>query len=189
MENGRMSTTATLTYSAVGATRADDLVTHPPTGFRPIERVQRIGHGQAFFETARDAVLTWKVQENSGFGVLDTDLSRHIIDGDDAIMAIPMGPLKVKAPVRVVYVVDEPGKAGFAYGTLPGHPEDGEESWLVTIEADDSVWMTVRAFSRPSNPFWKAVSPALRIVQEYYTIRYLRALAQNRDGAGLAHSG
>ena len=38
---------------------------------------------------------------------------------------VHLGP--VRAPCRVVYVVDEPDRRGFAYGTLPGHPEiDGE---------------------------------------------------------------
>jgi uncharacterized protein (UPF0548 family) len=36
-----------------------------------------------------------------------------------------LGPIRV--PCRVVYVLDEPERRGFAYGTLPGHPESGEE--------------------------------------------------------------
>jgi uncharacterized protein (UPF0548 family) len=92
-------------------------------------------------------------------------------------MGVPFGPIRVKAPVRVVYVVDEPRRSGFAYGTLRGHPEDGEEGWIVEQKDDGSVWMTVRAFSRPANPFWWAVYPVLRITQEFYTRRYLRSLS------------
>jgi uncharacterized protein (UPF0548 family) len=40
-------------------------------------------------------------------------------------MRVPLWPRDV--PCRVVYVVDEPRRAGFAYGTLPGHPEIGGE--------------------------------------------------------------
>jgi uncharacterized protein (UPF0548 family) len=60
---------------------------------------------------------------------------------------------------------------------LPGHPEDGEEAFIVSQSDDGSVWLTVRAFSRPSTWYWWALYPALRVMQEYYTRGYLRALA------------
>lgn len=106
--------------------------------------------------------------------VYDPDGTRLLAPGDTALLGIGFG---IKFPVRVIYVVDEPRRKGFAYGTLPGHPEDGEESWIVEHRDDDSVWITVRAFSRPANRWWWAVYPVLRVVQEYYTRRYLRALA------------
>lgn len=106
--------------------------------------------------------------------VYDPDGTRLLAPGDTALLGIGFG---IKFPVRVIYVVDEPRRKGFAYGTLSGHPEDGEESWIVEHRDDDSVWITVRAFSRPANRWWWAVYPVLRVVQEYYTRRYLRALA------------
>lgn len=106
--------------------------------------------------------------------VYGTDGTRLLAPGDTALLGIFLG---IKFPVRVIYVVDEPRRRGFAYGTLPGHPEDGEEAWVIEHRDDDSVWITVRAFSRPANGWWWLVNPVLRIVQEYYTRRYLRALA------------
>ena len=55
---------------------------------------------------------------------------------------------------RIVYAVDEATESvaryGFAYGTLPGHVEAGEERFLVEWDRrDDSVWYDIRAFSRP----------------------------------------
>jgi uncharacterized protein (UPF0548 family) len=38
----------------------------------------------------------------------------------------------------VVWTVDEPNRIGFGYGTLQGHPESGEESFVVSREDDDS---------------------------------------------------
>ena len=81
-----------------------------------------------------------------------------------------------KAPCRVVYVVDEPHVRGFAYGTLPGHPESGEEAFFVTRDAHDQVWLRVRAFSRPGTLWSRLGSPAVRLVQARVTDRYLRAL-------------
>ena len=42
---------------------------------------------------------------------------------------------------------------------------------------DGSVWLTIRAFSRPSSSPWWVVYPVLRIAQAVYTRRYERALA------------
>ena len=106
--------------------------------------------------------------------VYGTDGTRLLAPGDTALLGVF---LDIKFPVRVIYVVDEPRRRGFAYGTLPGHPEDGEESWMVEHRDDDSVWITIRAFSRPATRWWWVVNPALRVAQEFYTRRYLRALA------------
>jgi uncharacterized protein (UPF0548 family) len=202
-----------VTYAAIGATQAVDLLQYPPHGYRPLERKARIGHGDARFEYAAAAAMTWGIQRNSGFSVRLTETPRTVtehtyapvtfdeqgnplapaiedeaqfgpdgtpflVPGDTALLRLPLG---MRLPVRVIYVVNEPKKVGFAYGTLPGHPEDGEESWIVEQREDSSVWITVRAFSRPANWFWWCGYPILRIVQEVYTRRYLRALAGSVD--------
>lgn len=203
-----------MTYGAVGATRAADLLQHPPAGYRPIERRARIGHGRERFDYAVSRTLSWGIQKQSGFRVRPIDAPaeseqpayipvrfdgagaathpaaleprEHVFAadgaellaaGDTAVLGIPFGPFEVNAPARVVYVVDEPTCKGFAYGTLPGHPEDGEESFVVDLRDDGSVWITIRAFSRPASRRWWVVYPALRLAQEYYTRRYLTALA------------
>jgi uncharacterized protein (UPF0548 family) len=39
---------------------------------------------------------------------------------------------------------------GFAYGTLPGHVESGEERFLIELDhATDTVYFDILAFSRP----------------------------------------
>jgi uncharacterized protein (UPF0548 family) len=43
----------------------------------------------------------------------------------------------------------DPDRYGFAYGTLPAHPEEGEELFLVTRGGDDTVRFEITAFSRP----------------------------------------
>ena len=51
---------------------------------------------------------------------------------------------------------DEPQSAGFGYGTLPGHPERGEEAFEVEMGADGRVFLTITAFSRHANWFYQA---------------------------------
>ena len=98
--------------------------------------------------------------------------------GDTAILLLGWGPASLRIPVRVVYLVDEPARRGFAYGTLPGHPESGEEAFVVERREDDSVWLTIRAFSRPAHPALWVVYPVLRLFQAIFTSRYEHALTR-----------
>jgi uncharacterized protein (UPF0548 family) len=202
-------------YGAVGATLAPDLLQYPPSGFRPMERRVRIGHGDARWQYAWTELFTWGMQRHSGMRVEVSDTPGEVtaltytpvgfntegipvqpstVDssgdalfgpdgtpflrpGDTANLSIPFGPFSVGAPVRVVYVIDEPKRKGFAYGTLPGHPESGEEAWLVERADDGAIWLTIRAFSRPSTSLWWCVYPVLRWEQARFTRRYERALS------------
>lgn len=78
---------------------------------------------------------------------------------------------------RVVSVVDEPNRLGFAYGTLPIHPEQGEESFIV--ERDDAGEVTFRlvAASRPRHGLARLCPPVARRLQRAATERYLDAMA------------
>jgi uncharacterized protein (UPF0548 family) len=202
-----------VSYGAVGATKAADLLTYQPVGYRPFEGRVRIGHGDARWQYAWTSVLAWGIQRNAGFTITLSDTPRAVTDktytpvsfdsdgtpavpasiadeatfgsdgatliapGDTALLGIPFGPFRVKAPARVVYVVDEPKRKGFAYGTMAGHPEKGEESFIVEQTEDGSVWLEIRAFSRPANGFYWLVYPVLRLSQAFYTRRYFNSLS------------
>ncbi len=82
------------------------------------------------------------------------------------------------APCRVVYVVDEPLRQGFAYGTLLGHPECGEESFVIEMDPDTgAVTARIIAFSRPVHWLVRLGGPLGRAAQSAMARRYLRALA------------
>lgn len=157
------------TYPEVGATRGV-----LPAGYQHLERTRTIGHGTDDFRRAADALMAWGVQRGAGLRV-DTTFERAA-EGALVVVRLGVGPLAVKAPCVVVYVVDEGRRRGFAYGTLPGHPEQGEEQFLVERREDDSVRLTIRAFSRPALWWSRAGGPASRLVQRLVTARYLRAL-------------
>jgi uncharacterized protein (UPF0548 family) len=81
------------------------------------------------------------------------------------------------AACRIVRVVDEPGRYGFAYGTLPEHPEEGEERFVVTRdEHDGMVVFEVVAFSRPHDLLTKLGGPVPRAIQTRATARYLEGM-------------
>lgn len=104
------------------------------------------------------------------------DGTAYIANGMTAQLTFTVWRVTFAAPVRVVYVIDEVNRIGFAYGTLPGHPESGEESFIVEKHPDDSVWLTIRAFSRPSTWYFTALWPIVRLHQARFTRLYLRAL-------------
>ena len=76
----------------------------------------------------------------------------------------------------MVWVVDEPDRRGFGYGTLPGHPESGEESFVVSLRPDGDVVYELRAFSRPATPLSRLGGPASRRVQTFALDRYVSAI-------------
>jgi uncharacterized protein (UPF0548 family) len=91
-------------------------------------------------------------------------------------MRLGPGVISMRIPCRVVYVIDEPDRRGFAYGTLPGHPESGEESFVLHRETGDRVRFVITAFSRPSTRLAKLGGPATQRLQHFMTTRYLRSL-------------
>jgi len=82
-----------------------------------------------------------------------------------------VGPWWIDAPVRVIEVIDTSTAAGFTYGTLPGHPENGEERFLVRLDSDGTVRAEIRAFSRPGRWFSRVAGPAGRHIQRTTTQR------------------
>ncbi|MCX6470329.1 MAG: DUF1990 domain-containing protein [Corynebacteriales bacterium] len=162
---------APFTYAEVGATADDPL----PSGYAHQRREVVVGRGAQRFARCAQAVMGWQVQLRSGIAVATSD--DPIVDGAIARIAIGVGPLRLHAPTRVVYVVDEDRRTGFAYGTLAGHPESGEESFVVEHRPDDSVVFVVRAFSRPGSLLTRAAGPLGPVAQHLVAGRYLRAVA------------
>jgi uncharacterized protein (UPF0548 family) len=159
----------TFTYPEVGATRGD-----LPAGYHHLYAATVLGEGRALFERAGDAVLRWQVQRGAGLDVRAE--AERAAPGVRLVTLLRLGPVSVPAPCEVVYVVDEPYRRGYAYGTLPGHPEVGEESFVVSIDRDDVVTFEVVAFSRAGTWWARLGGPVSRWVQRRVTARYLTAL-------------
>ncbi|MFF7239508.1 DUF1990 domain-containing protein [Streptomyces collinus] len=155
---------APFTYEPVGATR-DDLSFCPP-GFRPMLVRTRIGEGPEVFRRAAEAVLTWEMHRALGVGI-DATADRAAPGTDVTVTLAGL----VRAPCRIVWTVEESRRAGWAYGTLEGHPECGEEAFVVDRTGDGTVWLTVAAFSRAAKWYARAGGPATRGLQHAYARR------------------
>lgn len=102
--------------------------------------------------------------------------------GSTVVPGFGVDRLRLPAPCRVVWVEelvpDDDGgaqRAGFGYGTLPGHPERGEEAFLAVLAADGTVFFELFAFSRHANWFYILGAPVARCCQWLVTQRYLAA--------------
>lgn len=155
-----------LTYTEIGATAGP-----MPAGYHHLQKSALIGRGRERFEQAAAEGMRWGMLRGAGLRV-EASAPVAAVGAD---VLVHLGP--VAAPCRVVYLVDEPGRRGFAYGTLPGHAERGEELFLVRYDpATQDVYAEVRAFSRHATWWSRLGSPVTSLVQQRVTGRYLRAL-------------
>jgi uncharacterized protein (UPF0548 family) len=125
------------------------------------------------FERGRQGLRTWQAHLGAGARIFpEGDFN----PGETVLVVLAIGPIQVVAPCRIVYVIDEPDRFGFAYGTLQGHPEEGEEAFVVERLDPGHVQFGIRAFSRPADALARAIGPIGRLVQTRMTKRYQRGL-------------
>lgn len=152
-------------YPEIGATC--DPGGLPPAGYRRLHVRTRLGAGAEVLRRAGEQVLGWRMHRAVGVRIDATAPEAA------AGVRVTVGLWRLRAPCAVVWAVREPRRVGFAYGTLPGHPERGEEAFLVTMdEADaDSVWLHVIAFSRPARWYTALAGPLVPVFQRAYARR------------------
>jgi len=160
------------TYEEIGASRDAVL----PPRYHHVRMEERIGDSDSF-DRAVTGLRTWVAHEGAGLRVFPQDP----VAPDATIIAVTsIGPMRMTAPCRIVAVFKEPDSFGFSYGTLPGHPESGEESFVLE-RRDAGTYFLVRAFSRPVEPLARLAGPIGRAVQRSVTRRYISGLRRFVD--------
>ncbi len=153
------------TYPAVGATAHT-----PPVGYAVDHTRVRLGDGELVFLAAKAALQRWQQFQLSWVeaGPRETPLKPGEVV---TVLGHVLGVWWLNA-CRIVYVVDESGpvtRFGFAYGTLPGHVETGEERFLLEWDRrDGSVWYDIVAFSRPHHWLCRLGYPMVRQFQKRF---------------------
>lgn len=158
-----------LTYDEVGATAGD-----MPAGYHHVRARRVIGQGRGDFERAADRLLAGEAQRRAGARVDASETPFRV--GTRVTMRLGLGILSFRIPCLVVWTERTATSTGFAYGTLPGHPERGEERFTLTLRESGEVVFEIAAFSRPGRWFTHVGAPLGRLVQAWMTRRYLRAL-------------
>ena len=136
-------------YPCVGVTRDGGAT---PAGYDRDRNRQLLGTGAAAFATARDAIRAWRMFP-APLATIEP-AGTPIAEGEVAGVIVHAFGVWFLNAARIVYVIDEPRRFGFAYGTLPGHAERGEERFLIEWLTDDTVWYDLDAISRPR--YWAA---------------------------------
>lgn len=154
-------------------------------------REVRIGDS-ASLEAVADALFSWDLHRRAGLLVLDPAPAASaassasldpVVAGAQVRLQWRCGPIRVNAPVEVVDVRSSARDRGFTYRALAGHPEAGEETFLVE-QRPDGVWFRISARSRPATWWARAAGPVTRWVQGSITAGYLRAAEEIGAEAG-----
>ncbi len=161
-------------YSAVGAT-----ATFPPAGHVVDHTRIKLGDGESVFHSAKAALERW---EHFRLGWVETWPPNVPIKSGEVVAILGRaGGLWWLNSCRIVYVVDESGpisKFGFAYGTLPGHAESGEERFMIEWDRGENiVWYDILAFSKPNHFLAWLAYPVTRRIQKQF----------GRDSAAAMH--
>jgi len=160
------------TYSEIGATRNPCAAL--PHGYNHLRYSCSIGTGRRAFMAAGAAVVEWRMHE--GMHVRPRSAAPRAAPGVDLTLALGVGRFSIVAPCRVVWATataittttTSDRAIGFAYGTLDGHPERGEEAFLVELADDGTVRFTITAFSRPAVWYSRAAGPLVPVFQHAY---------------------
>ncbi|CAN5728062.1 hypothetical protein BH20ACT1_BH20ACT1_06150 [soil metagenome] len=162
-----------LTYDHVGSTLHPERF--PEHAQRTFElEVDDPGDG---FADVIDGLRSWVPHHHLGARIHPPDATIEV--GTTLLVVLPYGPFDVVAPDRIIEVIDEPHRFGFAYGTLPGHPECGEESFLVERIDGSRLHLRVRIDARPATVWARLASPLVTLFQNRAAACYLQGLAQH----------
>jgi len=82
---------------------------------------------------------------------------------------------------RIIYVIREPRRIGYAWGTLDSTPVVGEELFWVQWHSDDSVVLSVRTVTQiAAGRTWALLAPVIRLRQWMTRRQYVRSLLPAR---------
>jgi uncharacterized protein (UPF0548 family) len=163
-----------LSYDHVGST----LAAGPAPAGRADRRFDRTATGSV--AAAAEALRAFAPHRGIRGRVLPPAAPLEV--GTSLLVVAPVGPVELAVPNRVVGVVDEADRFGFAYGTVTGHAEAGEECFLAETSAPGLVRLSVRVHARPATLAARLGGPVVSWLQAVATRRYLAAWAQAIEG-------
>lgn len=149
-----------LSYSQQGATQRIF-----PSGYDHDHYRFKIGQGAADFDAARRCVQQLGMFPGWAMAYLP---SEKIDVGKEVTVVFRLLGLYWYNACRILYLVDETDRFGFAYGTLAAHVECGEERFLVTRDLNGAVSYHIDAFSRPAHWLVRLGYPVARRFQKRF---------------------
>ncbi len=159
-----------------------------PAGYAVNHSRVRLGQGQTAFNRAIDAMMRWKMFDLEWVNICWPDAEIEV--GTTVAVLVRHFGFWSLNPARIVFLIkDDDGqkrRSGFAYGTLEGHGEQGEETFVIEWgHADDGVWYDLRSFSKPGRWLTALGYPFARSLQKRFaresTRSMLKAVGEGKD--------
>jgi uncharacterized protein (UPF0548 family) len=157
---------APFSYPEVGATRGA-----LPEGYR-IDRAT-FELGVVSFASAVEALRSWRHYDGGRIAICDP--RPPVAEGATVILLARHLGLWTLSACRVIYVIDEPRRFAFAYGTLE-HVVRGEERFELRHADDGRVTFELTAFSVPAILLARLAAPLARRFQRQGGEAYARGL-------------
>jgi uncharacterized protein (UPF0548 family) len=151
-----------LSYDPIGIAKQS------PRGYKIDEAGSIIGHGEAAFARAKQALTNWK-QFELGWVELHPRGASIEVGTVVAVLVRHLGFWSLNG-CRIVFLLDEHEMTfGFAYGTLNNHAELGEEIFEVSFDpGSQAVSYRIRAVSRAQAAAARIGYPYTRFLQERF---------------------
>ena len=111
-----------------------------------------LGRGEALWSLAKTILDNWQQFPKNWTKILPAQAPLEV--NQNVAVLFRMWGLWFTNSARIVYVLKEENRYGFAYGTLPGHVEKGEECFWIERAANGAIYYHIKAFSKPR--FWLA---------------------------------
>ena len=115
-----------------------------PSGFAHDQSRTSLGHGEAAFDAAQRAFEQW-LNFDLGWVRVANPAARIEVGQIVAVQVYSLGLWSLNLS-RIVEVIREPLAFGFIYKTTMHHVEQGEERFLLTLDAGSgTVWYNLEA--------------------------------------------
>jgi len=135
-----------------------------------------LGRGRSSFDRARSALMAWRQFDIPWLEFHGPD---QVASNQVVATLVSVAGLWFLNPCRVVYADSPPDQdlVAYAYGTLPGHAECGEERFQLSLDpVSQEVRYRIAAFSRPALVLSKLGYPLARRLQKRFATASAHAL-------------
>lgn len=153
-------------YPEVGASRDVPL----PDGYRHLRREALL---DAPLADAADLLFTWGLHERCGLHPRAS--APRAAPGVKVTLRFAR---YVSIPCQVTWADQTATRAGFGYGSLPGHPERGEAAFLLEAVGEGRTRFILRSFSAPGTTLTRAAAPIARLLQARATDRFASVMRE-----------
>ncbi|MFK7807622.1 MAG: DUF1990 family protein [Saprospiraceae bacterium] len=151
----------------------------PVAGFDNDHKSTVLGKGEDVWQVAKIALDNWR-QFPSPWTTVEPKVSLK----ENRVVAVffRLFGIWFINGARIVYTLDSKTEYGFAYGTLPGHVEKGEECFWIERDESGEVSYHIRAFSQPAHWLVWLGYPIARYFQRRFVRESLETMKRICNG-------